>query len=162
MKLSNCKTPSILLITLFIIITAQWPRVASAAPLPPEQQAQKATSNVWQPGLVEYQTGNPIFYKLPEFLANLDKSENQTTYIKVHATLLAATKSDVDAIQSHLPVINDMFAAYLRDLPPDMLNNSKGIFQMRSDLLLRVNKIISPNKIEGVFFEELLTQQEYD
>ena len=56
----------------------------------------------------------------------------------------------------NLPSLQDMFQAFLRELRPEDLNGSQGTYQLRYELLRRVNLVAAPAKVNAVLIEEML------
>ena len=49
-----------------------------------------------------------------------------------------------------------MFQTFLRELRPEDLSGSQGSYQLRMEILRRVNLVISPAKVNAVLIEEML------
>lgn len=102
--------------------------------------------------------GKTIYYDLPEFLVNLSSATNQTSFVKMRITLELPTEADSLAAQEKLPVLQDHFNTYLRDLRASDLSGSAGMYRLREELLARANKSIAPNKVSNILFREILVQ----
>ena len=61
-------------------------------------------------------------------------------------------------LQSEMPRMQDMFQSFLRELRPEDLAGSAGSFQLRAEILRRVNLIAAPGKVDAVLIEEMLVQ----
>ncbi len=119
----------------------------------------KQNLNEWVPGLVPgHETDDVIYYNLPEFLVNLNTGSKQTSFIKMKITLEAATDGDADAIDNRMPRITDSFNTYLRELRTSDIAGSAGLYRLREELLLRVNKTIYPSKVNDILFREIIIQ----
>ena len=55
-----------------------------------------------------------------------------------------------------MPRLQDMFQTFLRELRPEDLAGSEGTYQLRTELLRRVNLVIAPSKVNAVLIEEML------
>lgn len=99
-----------------------------------------------------------IFYNLDEFVVNLNKVNNQNNFLKVALTFQFKGQENTAKIEDKLPIIKDAFQIYLRELKAGDIQGSAGIFLLKQELLLRVNKILYPIKIEDVLFRDLLIQ----
>jgi flagellar FliL protein len=51
-----------------------------------------------------------------------------------------------------------MLQSFLRELRPDDLAGSAGSYQLRAELLRRVNLVAAPGKVDAVLIEEMLVQ----
>lgn len=100
------------------------------------------------------------YYDLEEFLVNLNNggATNQVSFLKMSVTLEMESAKDEAVIDDKLPHIRDSFQVYLRELRPSDLQGSAGIQRLREELLLRVNKIIYPAKVQDILFKEVIVQ----
>jgi flagellar FliL protein len=122
-------------------------------------KAAKGNANEWVPGVVPgHEADDVVYYNLPEFLVNLNTGGKQVSYIKMKVTLEAATDADAESIDSRMPRITDSFNTYLRELRTSDIAGSAGLYRLREELLLRVNKTIYPGKVNDVLFREIIIQ----
>lgn len=123
-------------------------------------KAVKQNPNEWVPGIVPGHEGDDsIYYNLPEFLVNLDTNSKQTSFIKMKVTLEAPAEGDnAEAIDNRLPRIIDKFNTYLRLLRISDIAGSAGLYRLREELLLQVNKEIYPGKVNDILFQEIIVQ----
>lgn len=114
--------------------------------------------------LVRYdEDGNPIieqtiYYDMEEFIVNLNVGSNRPSFLKMTLSLELPGELHVAPIESKLPRIRDSFQIYLRELRTDDLQGSAGIYRLREELLLRINKIVHPAKVNDILFKEILIQ----
>ncbi len=119
----------------------------------------KQNLNDWVPGPVPgHETDDVQYYNLPEFLVNLNTGGKQTSYIKMKVTLEVATDGDMEAIDGRMPRITDSFNTYLRELRAGDVAGSAGLYRLREELLLRINRTIYPSKVNDVLFREIIIQ----
>jgi flagellar FliL protein len=120
----------------------------------------KQNPNEWVPGLVAgHDDDDEVYFNLPEFLVNLDTSSKQTSFIKMKVTLEASSEGDAaSAIDNRLPRIIDKFNTYLRLLRTSDISGSAGLYRLREELLLQVNKEIYPAKVNDILFQEIIIQ----
>lgn len=100
----------------------------------------------------------PFFYDLQEFIVNLNVGSQSPSFLKMIVTLELDDALDVPKLEVHLPRIRDSFHIYIRELRKSDLRGSEGVYRLREELLLRVNKIAHPTKIRDVLFKEILIQ----
>jgi flagellar FliL protein len=98
------------------------------------------------------------YYDLDEFIVNLDKGDKQPNFLKTSVSLQLSSAELATKIKLKIPVIRDAFQTYLRELRADDLRGAAGIFRLREELLLRVNMIMTPDKVEDILFKEILVQ----
>lgn len=99
-----------------------------------------------------------IFLDLPEILVNLQTTGRKQSFLKIRVALELDNPADMPKIDQVMPRIIDAFQVYLRELRPDDLQGSAGIYLLREELLTRVRMIAKPTKINDVLFREMLVQ----
>ncbi len=99
-----------------------------------------------------------VYYNLPDVMANLNPGSPTPSFIKTAITLEAPSKEVADKLQAIQPKIQDIVITYVRELRPSDLKGSAGVYRLRDELMLRINKALAPDKITNVLFKELLIQ----
>lgn len=97
-----------------------------------------------------------IFYTLPDMVVNMQTGDGKPTYLKLKLTLELPSEDTVDVIEPNRLRLQDMFQTFLRELRPEDLAGSQGSYELRMEILRRVNLIIAPEKINAVLIEEML------
>ena len=100
----------------------------------------------------------PMFFELPDIIANLNAGARRIVYVKVKPRLELAHSEDEPAVRAALPRLMDMFQTYLREMRPEELRGSAGMYRLREELLARANVAVTPAKIIDVLFVEMLIQ----
>jgi len=98
------------------------------------------------------------FYTLPDMIVNIQGAEGRPTYLKLKLTLEMKDAALASHLQAKAPRMQDMFQGFLRELRPEDLAGSAGTFQLRAEILRRVNLIAAPGKVDAVLIEEMLVQ----
>jgi flagellar FliL protein len=98
------------------------------------------------------------FYTLPDMIVNIQSTNGRPTYLKLRLTLEMKDASVASHLQAETPRLQDMFQGFLRELRPEDLAGSAGSFQLRAEILRRVNLIAAPGKVDAVLIEEMLVQ----
>ena len=106
------------------------------------------------PGVPE----NVGFVDLPEILVNLNTGEGKQSYLKIRVSLEVNDQAMLPQVEQMMPRIVDNFQVYLRELRPEDLAGSEGMFRLREELLIRVSAAAKPAKINDVLFKEMLVQ----
>ncbi|HAY48877.1 MULTISPECIES: flagellar basal body-associated FliL family protein [Thalassospira] len=106
------------------------------------------------PGVPE----NVGFVDLPEILVNLNTGAGKQSYLKIRVSLEVADQAMLPQVEQMMPRIVDNFQVYLRELRPEDLSGSEGMFRLREELLIRVSAAAKPAKINDVLFKEMLVQ----
>ncbi|MHA1565333.1 MAG: flagellar basal body-associated FliL family protein [Alphaproteobacteria bacterium] len=102
--------------------------------------------------------GPPVYFDLPQMLVNLNSTGRKSNFLKIVVSLELASEDDIHSLELVLPRIIDNFQVYLRELRVEDLRGSAGLYRLREELLLRVNKAVQPAHINDVLFKEMLIQ----
>jgi len=97
-----------------------------------------------------------IFYTLPDIVVNMQTADGKSTFLKLKLTFELPDEDTAEELTPNLPRLQDMFQAFLRELRPEDLNGSQGTYQLRYELLRRVNLVAAPAKVNAVLIEEML------
>ena len=103
-------------------------------------------------------SGEAIFYDLPELLVNLNTTGRKSVFLKIRISLELRNPDDVPTVEGMMPRIIDNFQVYLRELRIDDLKGSAGMYRLREELLTRVAAAAAPAKVRDVLFKEMLIQ----
>jgi len=98
------------------------------------------------------------FFTLPDMVVNIQAADGRPTYLKLKLTLETKDAHVAEQLQGEMPRMQDMFQAFLRELRPEDLAGSAGTFQLRAEILRRVNLLAAPGKVDAVLIEEMLVQ----
>ena len=97
-----------------------------------------------------------VFYTPPDIVVNMQTADGKPTFLKLKLTFELPDHDTADLLDSDMPRLQDMFQTFLRELRPEDLSGSQGSYQLRMELLRRVNLVIAPSKINTVLIEEML------
>ena len=97
-----------------------------------------------------------LFYTMPDIVVNMQTADGRPTFLKLKLTLELPDQDAVDALEPNMPRLQDMFQTFLRELRPEDLSGSQGSYQLRMELLRRVNLVMAPSKANAVLIEEML------
>jgi flagellar FliL protein len=100
----------------------------------------------------------PVYVDVPEIIANLNVSGKRPSYMKLHAKLEIASKTDEAAVTTAMPRIQDLFQTYLRDMRPEELRGSEGSYRLREELIDRATTAAAPARITNVLFVEMIIE----
>ena len=109
-------------------------------------------------GVISEGPDGVTFYTLPDMVMNIQASSGRPTYLKLKLTLEMQDAELASHLQEEMPRMKDMFQGFLRELRPEDLAGSAGSFQLRAEILRRVNLIAAPGKVDAVLIEEMLVQ----
>ena len=108
------------------------------------------------PALVRAGPDGVVFYTLPDLVVNMQTAEGKATFLKLKLTLELPDDQVASILDPNLPRLQDMFQTFLRELRPEDLSGSQGSYQLRLEILRRVNLVIAPAKVNAVLIEEML------
>jgi len=97
-----------------------------------------------------------VFYTMPDVVVNMQTADGRPTFLKLKLTLELPDEGMVEELDPNMPRLQDMFQTFLRELRPEDLSGSQGSYQLRMEILRRVNLVIAPNKANAVLIEEML------
>ena len=97
-----------------------------------------------------------VYYTLPEVVVNMQTADGRPTFLKLKLTLELPDEGVVEELEPNMPRMQDMFQSFLRELRPEDLSGSQGSYQLRMEILRRVNLVVAPSKANAVLIEEML------
>ncbi|MBS0363836.1 MAG: flagellar basal body-associated FliL family protein [Proteobacteria bacterium] len=98
-----------------------------------------------------------LFYTIPDVVVNMQTADGKPTFLKLKLTLEMPNQDAVDELEPNMPRLQDMFQTFLRELRPEDLSGSQGSYQLRMEILRRVNLVLAPSaKANAVLIEEML------
>lgn len=106
----------------------------------------------------EAEAAQVVYFDLPDVMANLNPGSPTPSFIKTVISLEAPSPEVAEKLQQMQPKIQDIVITYVRELRPSDLKGSAGVYRLRDELMLRINKAIAPDKINNILFKELLIQ----
>ena len=108
------------------------------------------------PAVVREGPDGIVFYTLPDVVVNMQTADGKPTFLKLKLTLELPDETVVEQLDPNMPRLQDMFQTFLRELRPEDLSGSQGSYQLRMEILRRVNLVIGPSKANAVLIEEML------
>jgi flagellar FliL protein len=101
----------------------------------------------------------PVFVEVPDMLVNLvGLPGERVQYLKIKVVLEVKEEKQAEMIRPTLPRVTDIFQTYMRELRPNELSGSAGLFRLREELTRRVNAAVSPGQVSAVLFKEVVVQ----
>ena len=98
------------------------------------------------------------FFTLPDMVVNIQAADGRPTFLKLSVTLEMHDADLAYQLQGQMPRMQDMFQGFLRELRAEDIAGSSGTYQLRTEILRRVNLIAAPAKVDAVLIEEMLVQ----
>ena len=97
-----------------------------------------------------------LFYTMPSVVVNMQTADGRSTFLKLKLTLELPDEGAVEELEPNMPRLQDMFQSFLRELRPEDLAGSAGSYQIRAEILRRVNLLAAPSTVDAVLIEEML------
>lgn len=131
-------------------------------PAKPKKKAKKkedhgkgGTAEAGAPVITEGPDG-VVFYTMPDLVVNIQSPDGRPSYLKLKLTLELPDHETAEALEPATPRLNDMFSTFLRELRPEDLSGSQGTYELRMEILKRVNLVAAPAEVKAVLIEEML------
>jgi flagellar FliL protein len=99
-----------------------------------------------------------VFYDMDEIIVNLNTNGKGVSFLKLRLTLEVTKAADIKALDELMPKIQDALQLYLRELRPIDLQGSVGLYRLREEILLRINKVVYPAQVSDILFKDVLVQ----
>lgn len=96
------------------------------------------------------------YFTLPDVVANIESPDGHASYLKLKLTFECPDEETVDLLKESMPRVNDILQGFMGELRPEDLASSAGDYQLRLEILRRINLILAPHKIKAVLIEEKL------
>ena len=99
-----------------------------------------------------------LFVELDEQRFNLNTGGQGNSFLSAKIVLEVDRESYRADLEAKLPRILDEFNTYMRELRPEDLDGSAGIFRLKEELLMRINQAVAPTRVKDVLFQQFLVQ----
>lgn len=97
-----------------------------------------------------------IFYTLPDVVVNEQTADGAPHFLKLKLTLELPDHDTAEVLNPNMPRLNDMLQVFLRELRHEDVAGSQGGYQLRTEVLRRVNLVIAPSRANAVLIEEMV------
>lgn len=106
-----------------------------------------------------YSDHTVMFLTVDDITVNLRQGiDHDNAWLKVKISLEIHGKNNYDIALKMMPKIVDIFQTYLKELRKSDLDGSFGIYKIKDEMLLRINAILYPVKIEAILFQDFIMQ----
>lgn len=127
-----------------------------------ERLAQEAAQRRDQEAQLEQDRTNEdlqlLFVELDEQRFNLNTGGQGSSFLSAKIILEVDRESYREDLEAKMPRILDEFNTYMRELRPEDLDGSAGIFRLKEELLMRINQAVAPTRVKDVLFQQFLVQ----
>lgn len=130
----------------------------------PKQEVAAAQSGADARGAANAPAGGPrkpsAFLDLPELTVNLAAGgqQDRQQFLRMKIALEVQEQKVVTEIQPMMPRVLDTFQVFMRELRPQDLEGSAGLYRLKEELTRRVNVAVFPARVDAVLFKELMVQ----
>ncbi len=103
--------------------------------------------------------GGPEYYfiDMNNMIVTISSSADmKKNYLKLSLSMQVKTQDAETVINQKLPIINDSFQTFLKELRRADLSGSAGVIMLKAQLLKRVNAIIAPQEVLDILFKEII------
>jgi flagellar FliL protein len=100
----------------------------------------------------------PTYVEMPEIIANLNGNPRHPSYVKLRAKIELRQPQDAAALQAGMPRVMDLFQSYVRDMRPEELRGTGGLYRLREELIARIDIALAPVRVQDVLFVEIIVQ----
>jgi flagellar protein FliL len=101
------------------------------------------------------------FLDLPEMTVNLAAGSGQQDrqqFLRMKIALEVGEQKVATEIQTMLPRVMDTFQVFMRELRPQDLEGSSGLYRLKEEMTRRVNVAVYPARVDAILFKELMVQ----
>ncbi len=101
------------------------------------------------------------FLDLPEMTVNLAAGggqQDRQQFLRMKIALEVGEQRVVAEIQPMLPRVMDTFQVFMRELRPQDLEGSAGLYRLKEEMTRRVNVAVYPSRVDAILFKELMVQ----
>lgn len=101
-----------------------------------------------------------VFIPVPDVLVNLKGDrKSRPTFLKVSIVLQVQDGEHAkEKIEPFVPKVVDQMQLFLRDLDINDVSGANNLQRLRRELLMRVNNVMAPHKVDDVLIKEFLIQ----
>ena len=83
----------------------------------------------------------------------MSDSAETSSNVKVKISIELSSVDDIKTIEAMLPRINDTLLAHIVELTPDEISGSDGLYNLKEELLYRINLLTAPVKVSNLNFK---------
>ncbi len=127
----------------------------------PDENAAAGAASEPRPAGVSGSKRPSAFLDLPEMTVNLAPGggpQDRQQFLRMKIALEVGEQKVVGEIQPMLPRVLDTFQVYMRELRPQDLEGSAGLYRLKEEMTRRVNVAVYPARVDAILFKELMVQ----
>lgn len=99
-----------------------------------------------------------IYVPAPEMIVNLRTPDGQSAFLKINFAIAAPDEAAGEMLKERMPDIRDALQPFLRELRPEDLAGSAGVFRIKEEMTRRVKDRVGADKIDDILIQDLIQQ----
>lgn len=99
-----------------------------------------------------------IYVPAPEMIVNLRTPDGQSAFLKINFAIAAHDEAAGEMLKERMPDIRDALQPFLRELRPEDLAGSAGVFRIKEEMTRRVKDRVGADKIDDILIQDLIQQ----
>jgi len=99
-----------------------------------------------------------IYVPAPEMIVNLRTPDGQSAFLKINFSIAAHDEAAGEMLQERMPEIRDALQPFLRELRPEDLAGSAGVFRIKEEMTRRVKNRVGPDMVDDILIQDLIQQ----
>jgi flagellar FliL protein len=99
-----------------------------------------------------------IYVPVPEMIVNLRTPDGQSAFLKINFAIAAHDEAAGEMLKEQMPEIRDALQPFLRELRPEDLAGSAGVFRIKEEMTRRVKDRVGPDKIDDILIQDMIQQ----
>jgi len=99
-----------------------------------------------------------IYVPAAEMIVNLRTPDGQSAFLKINFAITAHDKEAEEMLKERMPEIRDALQPFLRELRPEDLAGSAGVFRIKEEMTRRVKDRVGPDKVDDILIQDLIQQ----
>lgn len=99
-----------------------------------------------------------LLVDVPAMTVNIRSNASEPRYIKLRFMLVAGAPEQVDRVKASLPAIIDAFQPFLREMRPEDLEGSAGVYRVKEELLVRTQALLGGEAVTDLLIQDLVQQ----
>jgi flagellar FliL protein len=99
-----------------------------------------------------------IYVPAPEMIVNLRTPDGQSAFLKINFAIAAHDEAAGEMLKEQMPEIRDALQPFLRELRPEDLAGSAGVFRIKEEMTRRVKDRVGPDKINDILIQDMIQQ----
>lgn len=99
-----------------------------------------------------------IYVPAPEMIVNLRTPDGQSAFLKINFSIAAHDEAAGEMLQERMPEIRDALQPFLRELRPEDLAGSAGVFRIKEEMARRVKNRVGPDMVDDILIQDLIQQ----